>query len=131
MILPNGITGFCNSVENQPPKVDRQQFKQLCYDIVIHSRGKIVDFKEPEYPMNFYSVYVHLFNKNFYILLNEHYPFLAFSSSVEFGNIRFIDLPNFSEQFTPFYKVLHTGELSLPLTMRNGSKKDVYKTIII
>ncbi|MEH6940370.1 hypothetical protein [Bacillus sp. JJ722] len=125
MILPNGVTGFFDSVDTPQTKVNGKQFKQICITIAIHNGGKIIAFKEPEYPMNFYSVYVEFFNKQFHILLNEYYPNLAFASIVEFGNIEFIDIPILYKQFNPFYKVLNTSELNNPVTLINSSKKSI------
>ena len=125
MNLPNGITGFFNSKNGQSPKVDGKQFKQVCFTISTRSRGKVLEFKEPQYPTNFYNVEVKIINKHLYILLNEHYPYLAFASVVEFGNIKFIDEPDLIKQFSSFYKVLGTKELNEPLSLRFGSKKSI------
>ncbi|WP_230200279.1 hypothetical protein [Bacillus niameyensis] len=113
--LPNGITGFYNSkVNTPPPQVDWRQFKQLCFDVAIRSGGKVIDFKSPRYTENFYYAQVKILDNQFYILLNEHFPYLAFASVVEFGNIKFIDEPFIYEQFSPFYQVLKSVELNAP-----------------
>lgn len=82
------------------------------------------EFKEPQYPMNFYETEVKVFNKHFYILLNEHYPYLAFASVVEFGKINFIDVPEL-KQFSSLYKVLSVKELNEPLAFDPGSKRGI------
>lgn len=122
MKLPNGITGFYNRENNNPPKVDGKQFKQVCAANVNRCGGKVLEFKEPQYPMNFYDTEVKVFNKQFHILLNEHYPYLAFASVVEFGKIHFIDVPEL-KQFSLLYHVLSVKELYEPLVFKPGSKK--------
>lgn len=115
MKLANGITGFYNSEANKPQYVDWKQFKQLCFDFASSNGGKVQDFNPPQYSANFYNAQVEFFNMRFNILLNEYYPYLAFASDVEFGNINFIDIPVLFEQFTPYYQVLNTGELNIPV----------------
>lgn len=115
MRLPNGITGFYSSKANNPPQVDGKQFKQLCFHFVSHKGGKVIDFNVPQYPMNFYNVRVEIFNMQFYILLNEHYPYLAFATAVEFGNMKFVDIPVLFERFSPFYQVMDTASLNVPI----------------
>lgn len=124
MKLPNGITGFYNSENNKPPKVDGKQFKQVCATIVNRSGGKMLEFKEPQFPMNFFVTEVKVFNKQFHILLNEHFPYLAFASVVEFGRINFIDVPELI-QFSSLYKVLRVRELNEPLVLKPDSKKGI------
>ncbi|MGG3891252.1 hypothetical protein [Metabacillus fastidiosus] len=116
MKLPNGITGFSTSEANKPPQVEEKQFKQLCFHFVTHKGGKVIDFNVPQYPVNFYNAKVEIFNMQFCILLNEHYPYLAFTSTVEFGNIEFIDIPILSEQFSLFYQVMDTAALNVPIS---------------
>jgi hypothetical protein len=118
MNLPNGITGFYNLKKNQPPKVDGKQFKQLCFAIITRNGGKVLEFKEPQYPMNFYDVEVKIFNKDYHILLNEYYPYLVFASSVNCGKIIYVDEPQLSRDFIPYYKVLSVSVLNKPLNIK-------------
>lgn len=106
--LPNGVTGIYNAETNKPPKVDGNQFKQLCFEIAYRKGGKVIEFYPPPYPANFYYAQVEISGNQFFILLNEHYPYLAFASAVEIGNIKFIDKPVLYEQFSPFYRVIGT-----------------------
>src|SRR5699024_2639899 len=66
------------------------------------------------YPSNFYYAYLDVLGNRFYILLNAYYPWLAFASVVEFGNIKFIDRPVPNEQFSSFYRLLDADELNVP-----------------
>lgn len=124
MKLPNGVTGFYNSEINKPPQVDEKQFKQLCFDLTFRNGGKIISFNTPQYPANFYNAEVEIFDMRFYILLNAHYPFLAFASVVKFGNINFIDIPVLFEQFSPFYQVLDTVALNVSINQILGAKNE-------
>jgi len=115
MILPNGVTGLYDSKANKPPQVDGKLFKQLCFDFGSRNRGKVINFYTPQYPSNFYYVQVEIGGNSFYILLNEHYPFLAFASEVEYGNIKFINRLVANEPLSSFYRVISTGELYIPV----------------
>lgn len=114
MKLPNGITGFYESKATKPPQLDGILFKQQCYEVASRYRGKVIEIKPPSYPANFYKARVEMLNDEFYILLNKHYPYLAFASVVEFGNIQFIDKPTLCEAFSSSYQVLGTKELHAP-----------------
>jgi len=124
MKLPNGVTGFYHSKANKPPQVDGKQFKQVCFDIASRNGGKVIDFNPSQYPMNFYKARVEIFNNRFYILLNGHYPYLAFASAVELGNINFIDIPVLFEQFSPFYQVIGAVELNIPVSEILGKENE-------
>lgn len=129
MKLPNGITGFYEQL-NEPPKIDRKQFKQLCFSIIKNNGGTVLEFKTPKEETNFFDVEVNVFNKHFHILLNAHYPLLAFASIVNFGEINFIDEPQLNKEFIPFYSVLGTKELNEPFLQKdnelnNGELKQI------
>ena len=121
MILLNGITGFYEK-QNEPPKTDGKQFKRLCFSIINQNKGTILNFQEPQIASNFYSMEVKISNKHFSILLNAHYPFLAFASAVNFGEINFIEVPHLKEEFSPFYIVLSTKVLNEPLLLKSENE---------
>lgn len=125
MKLPNGITGFCKSEVDLPPQVDEKQFKQICFNIVLRNGGKVKKFNSSGYITNFYSTQIELFDKQFFILLNEHYPFLAFASNVEYCDIKFLDMPILFEQFSTYYKVIKTEKLNESVILRPGSKNGI------
>lgn len=114
MELPNGVTGFYEG-SNEPPKMDSKQLKSLCFNYVKTNGGKILEVWEPRECTNFFDIKVSLRDKSFHILLNEHYPLLAFASDVNFNQINFIDEPSLSELFSSFYNVLKVEELHNPL----------------
>ena len=83
----------------------------------------MLEFIEPQFATNFLNVEVKVFDKHLHILLNEHYPFLAFASFVDFENIKYIDEPELLKQFSPFYKVLSIEELNEPLYIKESTGK--------
>lgn len=112
MNLPYGITGFYRSEDSKPPSVNGKQFKQLCFDLVSRNGGKVRSVTSPQYPANFYCAQVEFSGDLIYILLNEHYPYLAFASFVEFGDITFIDVQALRALFDPYYQVIDITELN-------------------
>ncbi len=116
MNLPNGITGFYDSEANKPPQIDGQLFKQLCFSIASLHSGNIIDFKAPHYPANFYVAQVRILDNLFSIMLNEHYPYLAFASVNEDRSFTFIDAPLLHAHFSPFYHLLDAALLNKPFT---------------
>ncbi len=127
MKLPKGVTGFYNAKYNKPPTIDGKQFKQQCFSIIKRNNGKVLEFIEPQFATNFLNLEVKVFNNHLHILLNEHYPFLAFASFVDFENINFIDEPELLKQFSPFYKVLGMEELNEPLYIKEDTGKIILK----
>lgn len=123
MELPYGITGFYKAGDVPPPKVNERQFRQLCFEIIKRNHGGDIKFYSPEYPQNFYKVRFEIHDRQFYILLNEHYPYLAFALIVQYGNIQFIDFPDLSREFPPSYMVLKTSELSTPINQFRQNNK--------
>ncbi|MCM3693051.1 hypothetical protein [Neobacillus niacini] len=121
MKLPNGVSGFYDSEANEPPQIDGKLFKQLCYHLTACNGGKVLDGNLSHSSANFFKVQVEMFDFVFYILLNKHYPYLAFAAAVDFGDIQFVDIPALSEQFSPFYQVLDTLELRTPLEDKHKS----------
>ncbi len=103
--------------------MDGEKFKQQCFSILRRNHGKVLRFLEPQMTMNFFDVEVNVFNQHIHILLNDHYPILAFASAVDFENIHFINEPELLRQFSPFYRVLSMKELNEPLYMKEDPGK--------
>ena len=116
MMLPNGITGFYEPGSHKP-QIDRPLFKQIGYSALSRHGGNIIEFHAPQYPANYYDVHAEMSGSPFFILLNEHYPFLAFASAVEYGNIQFMDIPALHEDFSPFYRIMSKAELCKPFNL--------------
>jgi len=100
-----------------------KEFKLLCYNIIKSKGGRILEFNEPTATSNFYDIKVNVFNKKFHILLNAHYPLLAFAAFVEKGDIDFVDNLDLKEEFNSYYNVLDMNELNVPITIKPSSKK--------
>lgn len=122
MKLPNGVSGFYNSKANEPPLIDGKLFKQLCYHLTVSNGGKVLDSNLSHSSANFYKVQVEMFDFVFYILINKHYPYLAFAAAVDFGDIQFVDIPALSKQFSHYYHVLDTIELSVFIEGKHKSE---------
>ncbi len=125
MKLPSGVTGFYSLEVESPPQVDWKQFKQLCFQFAFQNGVRIIEFHMPKYPINFYYALVEMLGNRFYILLNEHYPYLAFSSAVEYGNIKFIDRPDLNNRFSSYYRILSKRELNTPFNQDNLNKSEL------
>ncbi|ADH98410.1 hypothetical protein [Salisediminibacterium selenitireducens] len=116
MELPNGITGYFDSLKNCPPEMNGTEFKKICNCAVLRKRGRMIDFIPPYYPANFYYAFLEVGGEAVYVLMNRHYPFLAFASQVELGCIEFKNPPLLLiEEFEPYYFVLTTDILNSPL----------------
>jgi len=62
----------------------------------------------------------------FFILLNEHYPFLAFAAAIEYGNIQFTDIPALHDDFSPFYQIMSKAELSKPFNLSLTRNSEIW-----
>lgn len=111
MRLPKGITGFSDGIEE---KIDGQLFKKICYEVLRESKGEVLTFEDPHYPLNYFKVHVRLKGKLFYILLHEYSPYLAFANKCDHIVLEFTDFPALAESFHDYYTVLSKEELSLP-----------------
>ena len=125
MILPNGVTGFYSTKHKKPPTIDEKQFKQNCFNLISSINGEILEFKGQQISTNFFDVAAKISNKHIHILLNVHYPFMAFASEVECGEIVFINESELNKLFSPFYTVLDKKELNEPVILRLGSKQSI------
>jgi hypothetical protein len=115
MILPKGVTGFYNRAGHKPPTTDGRQFKKIGYDLVTRNGGSVQNFHEPTTSTNFYHLEALIYNRLWHIVLNVHYPILAFASNVDYGKITFVDHPEWKNQLSQFYNVMDTSELDEPL----------------
>lgn len=123
MILLNGVTGFFDE-KNQPSNLqDSKLFKQVCYYVMNKLDGKLIGFKEPHATAHFYHATIRISEKVTHLLLNPYYNFLAFASSVSFGEIVFIDDPLLSRELVDYYRVLSSVELNRSLSVMQKAGK--------
>ncbi|WHY01458.1 hypothetical protein [Neobacillus sp. DY30] len=99
--------------------MDTIQFKQLSHTFVRELDGEFVVFREGYSQRNYYSVEYTLRGESYFVLLNHHYPFLAFSSTME--DITFIDVPVMTAKYQSYYKVLTKEFLETPLASEHLS----------
>lgn len=113
MKIPNGVTGFHNLEVNLPPlQADEKLFRKLCFNIAAHHNGEVISVGDAQYPANFYCAQIEFLDCLIYVLLNKYYPYIAFASQIESGNIVFLEHPVLKEQFSPYYEVLDTVHLN-------------------
>ncbi|WP_227936429.1 hypothetical protein [Alkalihalobacillus deserti] len=119
LILRSGITGIYDGKGNPPPSVKENTFKQLCYSLFA---SKVQDFigTEEDGIKNFYEAVVKLNNKRIHILLNAHYPYMAYTDTRELyvDYFPFIANDQLADSFKPYYKVLSPSQLNEPLTFK-------------
>ncbi|WP_422122546.1 hypothetical protein DHX103_12155 [Planococcus sp. X10-3] len=115
MELPYGISGFYNSDEPKPPEMDVVKYKELCYKIAKDLEAESPEFVESLYPANFYKAVFQLPEKKICLVMNKHYPFLAFAKTAEAERIEFIDYPPGNEAMPEGFTVLPTAELEAPV----------------
>lgn len=117
MKLLNGISGFYDvEAIAIPPSVNGTEFKKICHSIAATvTDGKLIDYKEPLTITNFYQASITIQDTVIHVLLNAHYPIVAFASFIEPFNIIFIDSTQLSNQFRMYYTVVCSGELNEPL----------------
>ena len=125
MILLNGVTGFYNAGDKKPPTIDEKLFIQNCFSLINGKYGEITGYRGQQHTANFFAVEVKTPDKQMHLLLNAHYPFLAFADEAECGKITFVDEPVLSELFSPFYHVLDIKKLNEHVILKPRSKKHI------
>lgn len=114
MELPYGISGFYNSDEPKPPEMDVIAYKKMCYEIAKKLGGELRDFKDSLYPANFYKAYFKLPANSICLVMNKHYPLLAFTNTVEVGEamkFQFLNFPEGKKEVPREYTVLSAETL--------------------
>ncbi|PYI53390.1 hypothetical protein [Paenibacillus flagellatus] len=116
MLLIDGISGF---PINELQRVDSLQFKKLSYSLVNVAQGRLLSFEAPCASNNFYKAELGWKDERVFLLLNASYPILAFASSIEYFNIKFIDhsLSNDVESSGCGFRVASASELNENLAL--------------
>lgn len=125
MILLNGITGLFDEKNQSSNLQDSKLFKQVCYHVVNKLDGKLIGLKEPHVTAPYYHATIRISEKVTHLLLNPYYNFLAFASSVNYGEIVFLDDPLLNREFGDYYRVLSTAELNRSLRVIKKAGKMV------
>ncbi|WP_322445900.1 hypothetical protein [Robertmurraya mangrovi] len=97
---------------------NRKEFKETCIHLCRLTAGTLLEFNQPEINVNFYEAILEYEKEIIHILLNAHYPYLAFAKSVNAFNIDFIDIPRFLP-YQEGYRVLTFTELYEPIQYKN------------
>lgn len=111
MELPYGISGFYNSDEPKPPEVDVSKYKELCDELARKLGGEVLEFTDALYPANFNKAYFRFPEKHVCLVMNKHYPMLAFATTVEALKIQFINFPEGASEIPDEFTVLSPDAL--------------------
>lgn len=108
--LQYGVTGFYNSKESPPPVVDIEYFNNKCFTAARELRGKIVEPNKSSPIKNFTFKTLSIFEDQISVLLNNHYPIIAFAKPpVEYGNIDFFEIEKVVDWFENNSKFIYPG----------------------
>lgn len=88
MILRKGITGFFDNKNSPVSEMDFKIFKTLCHTIDSSTNWRLINIKSNP-NSNYYSTEFDTLSGIIYILLNKHYPIIAFTDNINIGNIVF------------------------------------------
>lgn len=115
MEIPSGVSGFYNSAEQKPPEMDVREYKGLCYGLAQDLGGEVLEFVDSLYPANFYKADFEMPSGPVSLVMNKHYPILAFATAVDAVKIEFIDYPFGIEPLPEGYTVLPAAALDVPV----------------
>jgi len=123
MELLNGVTGFYIGLKDKPLTTSLKQFKIHSYEAIRTYNGELLECNDTDVHSNFYFSILRISNKEVYVLLNKHYPFVAFASSVNEERITFLNDKELSIFFSAFYTILDAESLNekLMYTRKKGS----------
>jgi len=122
MELPRGITGFRHVNDPPLPACDFRAFRGHCFAAarVLGGRVRAVEAPMQRVSTNFARAVLELPDGPLVVLLNAHFPVVAFAELAAEGEVqpRFVDAPGLAELFREFgcYEVLATSELHQPVT---------------
>lgn len=122
MLLCSGITGF------QPtPSVGEIEFKTICY--YLFGSNELDFVEDGTAAKNFYECVIKMKDKRVHVLLNNHYPFIAFTAARKSDehSLPFIDDPELSKVFNPYYKVLRLDQLNESVKFYKKGKNIIVK----
>jgi hypothetical protein len=120
--LPRGITGFRHVDDPPLPVCDFAAFRGHCYAAARVLHGRVVAVEAPirGVEANFARAVLELPTGWVAVLLNAHFPVVAFAEPQTEGDtsVRFTDVPGLAEAFRGFggYEVPDVVELTAPLT---------------
>lgn len=122
MELPYGVSGFYHSDEPKPPDMEVGKYKKLCDALANELNGELTDFNDSLYPANFHKAHFKFPEREICLLMNKHYPLLAFAVTVETMKIEFLDFPQGAQVIPDEYSVLPVAALAAKVTEQMGEK---------
>jgi hypothetical protein len=120
-----GITGFRDIDDPPLPSSNFVDFRSHCYSVARVLNCSVVAVEAPILGVacNFVSGTFKFSRDSVAVLLNAHFPVVAFSEPLMAGttHLRFIDSPKLADAFQNFglYEVPDFSELTAPLTLAN------------
>lgn len=121
MEFPRGITGVRHFKDPPSPQSDLQLFRTHCFTAARVFGGTIRRSESKKFgeSANFEMQILDLSSGQVVVLLNAHYPMLAFAkpSRGDGGQFQFVDHSGLAKQFSAFdvYQVLAAAELNEPV----------------
>ena len=134
--LPRGVTGFWSVRDCPAPSTNEQEFRAYCHTVARQLGGTVTKYEGPHdnYPRNFASTTLQVLNSSVLVLLNGHYPLMAFAKPPGRSSMfaEFVDAPELAAEFHKFdrYTLYSTSDLEQPLTpavISNLYKAEVYE----
>ena len=117
LILKSGISGFYLP-DTIIPLTDEQEFVEICYSMANDNQCSVKKHHFVDIETNYFAVEIEVNDKTIVVLLNKHYPFVAFSKMKDGFISNFIDSPAFKRNLCEFYHVLSIEELMTPITLK-------------
>ena len=112
MILPRGITGFWGTDTAPPPHLDEKAFCQMCYSIAMENGGVVTEVDTDTAARNFYSAKLSRYDQSVFILLNIHYPYIAFAQRDAASRFVLISPPDWLQLSADPVRDLRPNELN-------------------
>ena len=117
MILKRGVTYFTAgdlSLERDF-EASKVQFKKASFAAVQVVGGHVHEWFEPDVANQYPHLHVQLNGEQLYIFHNQMYDYIAFSTTKDLTDLRFIDMPSLAAAFHQPYEVLTVAQLQEPL----------------
>jgi hypothetical protein len=116
--LSRGITGFRDIDDSPLPLCDLREFRGHCFAVARDLGGRVCSFETPLHRSNFASAVLEFPSGRIAVLLNAHFPVIAFAEPLNEDKLRFLDSPELGAQFRGFniYTVSTVADLTRPLS---------------
>ena len=121
MELSRGITGFRDIDASLLPLCDLREFRGHCFAVARDLGGRVCSFETSQHrAANFASAVLEFRSGRVAVLLNAHFPVIAFAEPLKEGEtkLRFVDSPELGAQFRGFniYTVSTVADLARALS---------------